>query len=191
MGKKVRKRADLIIAGLGGQGILMGGMILATAAMSQFKNSLWLPSYSSRVRGGPSECTVIFSDDDIDSPVLSNADVVILVDPPQLKLFEKRVRKGGYILVESGGLEDTIVRNDIEMLPIPALDMAVAMGDRRASNMIFIGGYIGLTNAVSPSSIEEILKKKFNKKKNVLSLNLTAFRNGYEYISKFNKMLVN
>jgi hypothetical protein len=63
------RRTDLIIAGLGGQGILMGGMILAIAAMNDYKNSLWLPSYSSRVRGGPSECTVVFSDDDIDSPL--------------------------------------------------------------------------------------------------------------------------
>jgi 2-oxoglutarate ferredoxin oxidoreductase subunit gamma len=176
------RRTDLIIAGLGGQGILMGGMILATAAMNDYKNSLWLPSYSSRVRGGPSECTVVFSDDDIDSPVLSKADVVILVDSPQLKLFEKRVRSGGYLMVESAGLTDTIDGNNIKMLPVPALDMAVAMGDRRVSNMIFLGGYIGITKALPPSLIEEELKKKFGKKEKVLSLNLKAFRKGLETI---------
>lgn len=185
MGQETNKRADLIIAGLGGQGILMGGMILATAAMSQYRNSLWLPSYSSRVRGGPSECTVIFSDDDIDSPVLSKADIIILVDPPQFKLFEKRVRVGGYIIVESAGLNETLERDDIKMVTVPALNMAVAMGDRRASNMILLGVYIGITKSIYVHFVEEELEKKFGRKEKVLSLNLGAFKKGFEEAAKF------
>lgn len=87
--------------------------------MNDHKNSLWLPSYSSRVRGNQSECTLVFSDDDIDSPVLSKANVVILVDPLQLKLFEKRVRYGDCLMVESAGLTDTLDGNDTPMLPCP------------------------------------------------------------------------
>ena len=184
MGQEAGKRADLIIAGLGGQGILMGGKILASAAMAQYKNSLWLPSYASRVRGGPSECTVICSDDEIDSPVLSRADVVILVDPPQLKLFEGRVRPEGYFMVESAGLKDTIERSDIRMLSIPALKMAVAMGDRRVSNIILLGVYIGITNSISVPFIEDELAMRFGKKSGVLSSNLKAFRKGLEYSSR-------
>ncbi|MEW6614314.1 MAG: 2-oxoacid:acceptor oxidoreductase family protein [Thermodesulfobacteriota bacterium] len=185
MGQETNKRADLIIAGLGGQGILMGGMILAAAAMSQYRNSLWLPSYSSRVRGGPSECTVVFSDDDIDSPVLSRADVIILVDPPQLKLFEKRVNAGGYFIVESTGLNDTLERKDIRMVTVPALNMAVAMGDRRTSNMILLGVYIGITKSISVHFVEEELEKKFGRKEKVLSLNLGAFKKGFEEAARF------
>ena len=184
MEQGANKRADLIIAGLGGQGILMGGKLLAAAAISQYKNALWLPSYASRVRGGPSECTVIFSDADIDSPVLSEADVIILVDPPQFKLFEKRVRSGGYLIVESAGLKETTERADIKMLPVPALDMAIEMGDRRASNMILLGVYIGIADNISPPILEEELKRRFDKKEKVLSLNLNAFRKGIEEASK-------
>jgi len=185
MDKETNKRADLIIAGLGGQGILMGGKLLATAAMSQYKNSLWLPSYASRVRGGPSECTVIFSDDDIDAPVLSKADVVMLVDPPQFKLFEKRVRPGGYLVVESAGLTETIERDDIQMVPVPALKMAIDMGVRRASNMILVGVYIGITNAISVDLVEAELKKRFTKKEKVLSSNLNGFRKGLDETPKY------
>ena len=185
MNEELNKRADLIIAGLGGQGILMGGKLLATAAMSRYKNSLWLPSYSSRVRGGPSECTVIFSDDDIDSPVLSKADVIILVDPPQLKLFERRIHPGGYLIVENAGLSGEIEREDIQMLSIPALEMAVAMGDRRASNMVLLGVYIGITKSIPGSLVEEELSNKFSKKERVLSLNLNAFRRGMEEAARF------
>ena len=184
MEQGINKRADLIIAGLGGQGILMGGKLLAAAAISQYKNALWLPSYASRVRGGPSECTVIFSDDDIDSPVLSEADAVILVDPPQFKLFEKRVRSGGYFIVESAGLKEAIEREDIKMMAVPALDMGIAMGDRRVSNMILLGVYIGITNTISVPIVEEELKKRFVKKEKVLSLNLNAFRKGLEEAPK-------
>ena len=184
MDKDVNKRADLIIAGLGGQGILMGGKLLATAAMSRYRNSLWLPSYASRVRGGPSECTVIFSNDDIDAPVLSVADAIILVDPPQLKLFEKRVRSGGYLIVESAGLNGTVERDDIKMVAIPALRMAIDMGERRASNMILLGVYLGITNTIPIPIVEEELKSKFAKKEKALTSNLNAFRKGLEEAQK-------
>jgi len=185
MDKEACQRADLIIAGLGGQGILMGGKILAGAAMSQYRNSLWLPSYSSRVRGGPSECTVIFSNDDIDSPVLSKADVVILVDAPQFKSFENRVNTGGYFIVESTGLNETVERDDIKMLSVPAFKMAMGLRDMRSSNMILLGIYIGITNAISASAVEEELEKRFGKREKVLSSNLNAFRRGIEEAPKF------
>lgn len=180
MEQKANRRADLIIAGLGGQGILMGGKILASAAMEEYKNSLWLPSYASRVRGGPSECTVVFSDEDIDSPVLSKADVIILVDPPQFKLFEKRVRPGGYLIVEEAGLSETIERDDIRMITLPAVRMAIEMGEKRSSNMILLGLYIGATKSLSPPVVEEEMKKRFGKKEKVLSTNLGAFQKGLE-----------
>ena len=183
MEQKTGKRSDLIIAGLGGQGILIGGKILASAAMAQYRNSLWLPSYASRVRGGPSECTVIFSDDEIDSPVLSETDVVILVDAPRLKLFEGRVHAEGYLIVERAGLKDITERGDITMLSIPALDMALAMGDRRVANMVLLGVYIGITESISAPFIEDELEKRFGKKGEALSLNLRAFREGIEYSS--------
>ena len=104
----------------------------------------------------------------------------MLVDPPQIKLFEKRVNVGGYLIVESAGLNETIERTDITMVPVPALNMAVAMGDRRASNMILLGVYIGITNAISVPIVEEELKKRFAKKEKVLSLNLNAFKKGIE-----------
>ena len=184
MEKEAKKRADLIIAGLGGQGILMGGKILASAAMAEYKNSLWLPSYASRVRGGPSECTVVFSDDEIDSPVLSKADVIILVDPPQFKLFEKRVRTGGYLIVEEAGLSETIERDDITLLTLPAVSMAIKLGEKRSSNMILLGLYLGITKSISIPVVEEEMKKRFGKKEKVLSTNLGAFKKGLEEASR-------
>jgi 2-oxoglutarate ferredoxin oxidoreductase subunit gamma len=180
MDTEAGKRTDLIIAGLGGQGILMGGKILAGAAMSQYRNSLWLPSYGSRVRGGPSECTVIFSDDEIDSPVLLQADVVILVDPPQFMQFDARVKTGGFYIVESAGLNESSKRDDIRMFAVPALSMAIEMGEKRASNMILLGVYVGLTEALQVAVVEEEIGRRFGKREKVLSSNLTAFRMGLE-----------
>ena len=62
----------------------MAGKFLAAAAISHHKNALWLSSYASRVRGGSSECTVIFSGADIESPVLSEADVIIWLIRPYI-----------------------------------------------------------------------------------------------------------
>ena len=91
----------------------------------------------------------------------------------------------GYIIVENAGLNETIERDDIKMVTVPALNMAVAMGNRRASNIILFEVYIGITNAISAPIVEEELEKKFGRKEKGLSLNIDAFRKGAEKASKF------
>ena len=58
----------IIIAGFGGQGVLLMGQILAKAGLLEGKNSLWLPSYGPEMRGGTANCSVIVSEDEIYSP---------------------------------------------------------------------------------------------------------------------------
>ncbi len=62
---------DVIIAGFGGQGVLLIGKMLAYAGMREGKEVSWLPSYGPEMRGGTANCTVVISDRPVGSPVIA------------------------------------------------------------------------------------------------------------------------
>ena len=190
MEQQTPSRGELIIAGLGGQGILMAGMILARAATTAFNHASWVPSYATRVRGGPSECTVVYANAPINSPVLSESGAVVIVDPPSLRLYENRVRPGGVLIIESAGLNIEVTRKDIRALPIPALDLAMSVGEQRAVSLVLLGAYVEATRSIAPQVVEEELERRFAAKGQILafdriqSTNTEAFRQGMRAVAE-------
>jgi 2-oxoglutarate ferredoxin oxidoreductase subunit gamma len=72
----------VIIAGFGGQGVMLMGRLLAYAGMLEGKNVAWMPSYGPEMRGGTANCTVIISSEEIASPVVPDPDDVSVVKVP-------------------------------------------------------------------------------------------------------------
>ncbi|MFH1626081.1 MAG: 2-oxoacid:acceptor oxidoreductase family protein, partial [Pseudomonadota bacterium] len=148
MEEKSASRRDVMIAGLGGMGVLMIGHILSSAALREFKHVSWLPSYSTEKRGGLCECTVIFSNEDIASPIIDRAQAVMVLDAGQLKAFESRVCPGGVILVETSGLQGDREGTDYRLFRIPGMETAVSLGAIQMSNLIMLGAYVVITGAI-------------------------------------------
>ena len=174
----VKQKDEIIMAGVGGKGVLMAGKLLAQAAMSQDRQVVWLPSYSAAKRGGPCDCSIIISEDRIASPVISQADAVIIMDSSQLEFFEGRVRPGGILITESAGLKRDMVRDDITALTVPAVQEAVALGDSRVANLILLGIYIEVAKPITRDSVEIELSTMFEGKETLLALNREAFQKG-------------
>ena len=63
---------QFLIAGFGGQGVLLIGQLIAKAAMRQGYEVSWMPSYGPEMRGGEANCAVVVSDEPIGSPVACN-----------------------------------------------------------------------------------------------------------------------
>ena len=173
-------KAEVIIAGLGGMGALVAGRLLAWAALPRYKHISWMPSYGEARRGGLSECTVVLSDEEIASPILDRAQVVMLLDSSQLKAFENRVRPGGLMLVESAGLQDKPEREDFRFLPVSGLDIAMGLGGVVVNNLILLGAYVEIVKPLSADLIEQELGRRYAGQDAVLQRNLEAFRKGIE-----------
>lgn len=180
MEEKPISRRDVIIAGLGGMGVLMMGEVLSCAALREFKHVSWLPSYATERRGGLCECTVIFSNEDIASPIIERAQTVMVLDAAQLKTFEPRVRHGGMMLVESSGLQCAQEAEDYKLFSIPGMEAAVGLGKIQVSNLIMLGAYVAITKAISQLLVEEELGRRFTGNGSALELNQKAFRRGLE-----------
>ena len=181
MEQQLTSKSEVFLAGLGGMGVLLAGQLLAWAALQHYKYVSWLPSYGVQPRGGLSECTVIFSNEEISSPVLDQARAVLLFDGSQFKVMEPRVRPDGIMVVDKSGLQEKKEREDITLLAVPAMETAISIfGDAGPSNLIQLGVYIGATQAVPAELIEGELQKRFGAKEAVFARNIKAFKQGLE-----------
>jgi len=183
MEQKFPARAEVIISGLGGADVLTAGSLLAEAAAPEYKNVTWFPSYAISKRGGLCECTVIFSNDEVASPLLSQADGVIVAEAVQFKDFEGRVRPGGTMVVEKAGLQAKAERKDIRIIEVPAIETAISLsGTSRGANLVLLGAFIGVTQIISPELIKQQVRKTFAGKKEVIKANLEAFDEGLKLV---------
>lgn len=173
--------ADVIMAGFGGQGLMFIGKLLAYSAMKAGKHVTWIPSYGPEMRGGTANCTVVLSDDEIGSPVISSPQALIVMNNPSLKVFEPRLQPRGLLFLNSSLVTRQVTRKDIEVIGIPANDIAAEVGEKRTANMIMLGAYVARTKILPQDRIFQGLKEFFGKKAQFLDVNMQAFQKGMKY----------
>jgi 2-oxoglutarate ferredoxin oxidoreductase subunit gamma len=174
---------ELLIAGFGGQGVLSMGMTLAYAGMLEKKEISWMPSYGPEMRGGTANCIVIMSDHKISSPILSLFDTAIVLNQPSMDKFAARVKPGGLLLYDSGTVLQPSIREDIDVIGIPATTEAMKLKNGRVMNMIVLGAYLHLRNVVAQEAIMEALRKVLPEKYHyTMPLNESAFERGEELV---------
>ena len=171
---------DVIMAGFGGQGVLLIGKMLAYAGMHQGKEVSWLPSYGPEMRGGTANCTVVISDRPVGSPVIQCPKAVVAMNLPSMEKFEPDIKPGGLLLVNSSLIARESSRKDITVLRVPANDIANELGNPKGANMVILGAYLGATGAVALEEMENLVKETFAHKPKVVEANITALRRGYE-----------
>ncbi len=171
---------DVVMAGFGGQGILLIGKMLAYAGMREGKEVSWLPSYGPEMRGGTANCTVVISDRPVGSPVIQSPNAVVAMNLPSLDKFESDVRPGGLLLINTSLINRDTTRDDLRVVNVPANEIANELGNRRGANMVALGAYLGATGAVSVDGIVEVIRETFAAKPGVIDVNITALQRGHE-----------
>ena len=171
---------DVIMAGFGGQGILLIGKMLAYAGMHAGKEVSWLPSYGPEMRGGTCNCTVVISDKPVGSPVIRSPRAVVAMNLPSLEKFEPDLREGGLLLINSSLINRGAERDDVTVVEVPANEIATELGNPRGANMVALGAYVGATEAVSLDEVVEVIRETFAAKPAVIDVNIEALRKGYE-----------
>ncbi len=180
-GKREEKmQNDVIMAGFGGQGVLLIGKMLAYAGMHQGKEVSWLPSYGPEMRGGTANCTVVISDRPVGSPVIQCPRAVVAMNLPSMEKFEPDIKPGGLLLVNSSLINKESSRKDITILKVPANDIANEIGNPKGANMVILGAYLGATKAVALAEMEKLVEETFAHKPKVVEANIKALRLGYE-----------
>lgn len=170
---------DVMIAGFGGQGVLLAGKLLAHAGMIEGRHVTWFPSYGAEIRGGTANCTVIISSDEIGSPVIQRPSAMLIFNEASYKKFEQRVKPGGRLFLNTSLIHEVSTRADIARIDIRANDIAEELGDIRIANMVMLGAFLKKTGVVSLESVLTALKQVLPPRRHsLLPLNEKALQCG-------------
>lgn len=177
---------DVIIAGFGGQGIVLAGKLLAQTAMEEGFEVTFMPAYGAEVRGGTSNCIVTISTEPIASPVTVNPKSLIIMNQASMTKFASRLRPHG-CLVYNSSMIDTIPALDksIAVCPIPADEIAVELKSPRSTNMVVLGAYLQMRSLFSADAAARCLSKTLAERLHkTIPLNTQALQKGSEYAKK-------
>ncbi len=170
---------QILIAGFGGQGILFTGKFLAYKGLLEGKQVSWLPSYGPEMRGGTANCSVIVSDEPVGSPIVSNPDVLIVMNLPSLDRYESAVVPGGVILADSTLIERRVARTDVTAYYVPATRLASDNGMGNLANMILAGKLLHVFGEDGAEAVEAALRKVVSvKHPEMAEINLRALEMG-------------
>jgi len=168
---------EIIVAGFGGQGVLFAGQLLTYAAMDQGLHVTWIPSYGPEMRGGTANCTVVISDEEIGSPMVSRPSAVIAMNLPSLDKYEDKVKDGGVLVVNQSMVDRDVRRTDIKVAMVPANSIAEELGDKRMTNMVL--------DILPVASVEKALKEHLPERHHkLLPLNKEAMQRGAAYTAE-------
>ncbi|MCL2319271.1 MAG: 2-oxoacid:acceptor oxidoreductase family protein [Treponema sp.] len=170
-------------AGFGGQGIISLGQIWVYFGMKEGKNVTFFPFYGAEKRGGIARASVIVSDEEIASPLVTIPDSVLVMSSDSLPLCEGMVKPGGLVLINSTLVTEEPTRKDITVTKVEASGLAAKIGDIRVANMVALGALARLTGALALTDIETVLTRFFPPEKHrFVPMNAEAIRAGCDAV---------
>ncbi len=173
----------IVMAGFGGQGIMVMGRLLTYAAMAEGKNVSWIPSYGVEQRGGTANCSVVIADEIIAAPIVSEPEYAIIMNRPSLDKFEPKMIAGGSMIVNTSSIDRDTERTDVTVLGLKCNDIAVELGDLRFANMVALGAFCKMTGVVKLETLKESLKKVLSaRRQNLVAVNQKALEKGYSMV---------
>jgi 2-oxoglutarate ferredoxin oxidoreductase subunit gamma len=170
---------EVLMAGFGGQGMLLSGKLLAHAAMEEGKEVSWLPSYGPEMRGGTANVTVCIAEKQVGSPYITTPGALLVMNQPSLEKFAPKVKKGGLIVVNTSLIPIRVDRGDCKVLYIDAGGLAAKAGTARAANLVMFGAYVGWSQVVGHDMCVKMIEEEFASKAKFIPANVAAFKAGY------------
>ena len=178
------KYLDSIIAGFGGQGVMLIGNLLAYSGMNAGLNVTYIPVYGPEMRGGTANCTVVLSDDEIGSPIIRTPHSLIIMNRPSLDKFQPMLMDDGIQIVNSSLIDAELVDNErIKSYMVPCNDIADKLGNARLANMVALGAFIKATGIMDMQavidSLENVISAHYH---HLIPKNAEALKAGAEAI---------
>ncbi len=168
----------IIVAGFGGQGVMMIGQIIAQLANYRGYETLYFPSYGPETRGGTANCTVIISDKYINSPIFDKADILIILNKPSLDKFINKLENDGIILYNS-----SLIGENNKGFGVPINEISTTLNNPKVSNMVMLGAFLELVKIFELEDVFYILNEYLGEsKRHLLDINKQAINLGIKYI---------
>lgn len=156
---------EIICSGIGGQGVLVAGMIIADVAMEDGKNVSWYPSYGFEMRGGAANCEIKIGDEQLQSPYCLEADILFTMSESAIDTWEDKLKPGGVMLINSSLVNpDRKYRDDIKVVKVPATEIANECKNPRGTNIVMLGAMAAASDLYDVDHLRAGMDHYFAKK---------------------------
>ncbi len=169
---------SITCSGLGGQGVLTQGLILANVSMDAGKELTWVPSYGSAMRGGTASCHLRISDTKISNPFFDQMDVLIALSEGAVDSFESKIKKDGILVVNTSMVKNRTFRKDIRVIEVQATELSMELKNPRGANIIMLGAAIAASGLAKVEEFADGIDAYFGKKGKNNPLNRDCFMAG-------------
>ena len=175
-------KSQFMFSGIGGQGVISIGELICQAAVRKGYIVTFSPSYGQEKRGGRTMCQMVVSEK-MGSPIISEADLLLVMDERSLKDYEAVVKPEGKLIVNSNLVKTKPTRTDITMVEIPVNDLAMTLGNPKIANMVALGAALRYLDFVDLDAVKEELKSVFpGRKEKLIPINEEALEKGYTFV---------
>ena len=179
------KYQDVIIAGFGGQGVMLIGNLLAQAAMEAGLNVTFIPVYGAEMRGGTANCTVVMDEFPVGSPLVRNPLSTIILNLPSLDKFQPRLAQDGVQIVNTSLIDvkaDNVLDPAKKSVCIPVNELAHGLGSVKMANMVALGAWLKATQALPLATVQDALNRVVSKHyAKLIPSNAKALETGYNF----------
>lgn len=171
-------RTEIRIAGFGGQGVVLAGLLLGEAALRDGKFAVQTQSYGPESRGGASRSEVVISNQEIDYPKVIEADILVALSQMAFEKYRSSVKNSGTMIIDS----DLVEGEGNNLYSVPFTKMADALGKKVVANSIMLGYLLASTKVISIESMEATIRE--NVPQHTIDLNMKALHQGIQFWNK-------
>jgi len=174
---------EIIVSGFGGQGALFAGQLLTYTGMDEGWHVTWIPSYGPEMRGGIAHCIVILSDVEIGSPVIREPSICLVMNPPSMDKYEPLVKPGGLLVANTTLIRTRSERTDIDVVYIPANELAAELGNEKMANVVLLGAMLGTREILPIESVKRTMDLHIpQRRKQIIEPNKRALDRGVQFV---------
>lgn len=172
-------KRELLLSGIGGQGVITLGETLCDAAIKAGFNVTFVPFYGQEKRGGRTMCNIVISDG-VESPIISEANLMLIMDERSLGDYQNIIAPDGIMVLNSSIVDKEPTSKCGEIKKLPFSEIAQQLGNAKAANVVALGYLAKFLPMIPYDLIAAEVEKSFAKKPKLIPLNLQALRVGYE-----------
>jgi 2-oxoglutarate ferredoxin oxidoreductase subunit gamma len=169
---------EIILAGTGGQGLGLAGVVLAQSfAEEEGKNVIQTEAYGISMRGGHSRAEILVSTDEINELKVTEPDILLAMSQEAFDMFKGEVKQSGKVIIDSLNVKD-VGETKGKLYALPLTEEARELGRESVANVIGLGAFAAISDFIGKLSLEKTLKKRFSG--SIGALNQKAFNRGFE-----------
>jgi 2-oxoglutarate ferredoxin oxidoreductase subunit gamma len=171
---------EVRIAGFGGQGVILSGMILGRAvSIFENKHATLMQSFGPEARGGACSAQVVLSDDRILYPYVKQPDVLVAMSQQALRLYAPSLKPGGKLIYEKDLVKLEDLPEEVRTFGVPATKIAEELRRRIVLNIVMVGFVAAVAELVPKEAVRKAVLHSVPR--GTEGLNGRAFDMGYQY----------